>query len=59
MTNLLSAFSFFNILTSNNFTMALANYTIQYQLPLDVVTIYGASSSYLSSGIKIVIILPQ
>lgn len=59
MSGLLSAFGAFAISTNNNYTMAVANYTVLYQLPVDIIGVYGASSVYVSSGIRIVIVLPS
>jgi hypothetical protein len=59
MTTPSNVLSYFSIVVNDNHTMAVTNYTIQYQLPIDIIQIYGASSSYVTNGINIKITFPN
>lgn len=38
--------------------MSASDYTIGFQLPVDVTQVYGSTSPFLSGGAKVVVVLP-
>lgn len=52
------SFSYLRITATDNHTMSISDYHVEYRLPVDVMQNYGVNSSSVAGGVKVVMVLP-
>lgn len=59
MSSVSNSFGDLEIGLGDNRTMAITDAIVLFRVPVDVFAVYGATSRYVTGGVKIVVVLPS